>query len=301
MTKLKAILTTILVAVAMAAATPIAKAQNDATAPATLFQYPVAPDTMSSLENRVNYIVPRFWDNYDLSRAIRDTVGFVGAFEDYVDLFRYAHRNIVFTAIKDFMNKAQSNTSNLILIMGIAEQSLFYPGTVYWSDEVYLPFARFFVEAKNVKSEYKLRYRDQIKRIENTLQGIVPPDFTVVKADKSKVKLSDIAGWTLIYFNEPDCFDCTMTRLRLSTDATVNAFVESGELTIVSVYAGSSSAEWMSDSSSSPESWVVGTCDGLDEVYDVRFIPSFYLLDREHKIINKNLTLANVQYLLGGE
>ena len=36
----------------------------------TLFAYPVAPDTCTTLEGRCNYIVQRFWDNFDFSKPI---------------------------------------------------------------------------------------------------------------------------------------------------------------------------------------------------------------------------------------
>ena len=291
-----------LVAATALALAPDAAAQTDDatwTPPETLFKYPTVPDTMSTLESRTNYLITHFWENFDLSKPIRDSIGFDSAFRDYIDLFRYAHRTVVFSSINDFMNKAQSNTANMIFIIGVVESALYSAGAAYWSDEVYLPFIKFFVDSKMIKNEYKLRYKEQITAIENTPVGAAPPDFTITKTDKSKVKLSDISGWTLIYFNEPDCFDCTLTRLRLSTDSNISLLVDSGQITVVSVCPGGYSAEWASEAASMPENWINGYCQDIDQTYDIRLVPSFYLLDKDHKIVNKNMALTDVQALLG--
>ena len=282
---------------AMAACDP----QNDVTTTTPrLFEYPYPPESITDFEERVNYIVSHFWESVDLSKPIRDTVAFEAALRDYVDFFRYAHREVVFSSIKDFMYKAQSNTSNTVLIMEMAERALFGLNMVYWSDEVYLEFCRMFIDSKKVKQEQKIRYIDQVKRIENTLQDCVPVDFTAITPDKHKLKLSSISGWVLIYFNEPDCFDCTITRLRLNTNQVISDYVEYGQLTVLAVYPGEWSQQWVEDANSMPKEWTYGCCESIDELYDIRFIPSFYLLNREHKLVGKNLTLEDVQQLLAG-
>lgn len=272
--------------------------QEAVQAPATFFKYPVAPDTIKTLEGRTNYIVSKFWDNYDLSKPIKDSIGFEGAFRDYVTFFKYAHKNIVFSSIKNFMNKAQSNTPNYIMIMEIAEKALYARGAEYWSDEAYLPFAKFFVESKKIKPIYKARYKEQIKKIEQSSTGAIATDFTFTKPDKSKMKLSDIKDrWVLIFFNDPDCEDCSIARLRLSTDVTVNKQIDDGRLVILSIYPGSYTKEWADDAGSYSEKWIVGASDYVDENYDIRFSPSFFLLDKDHKIVNKNLGLEEVKSL----
>lgn len=282
-------------------ASPTNAPQSDvATTTTRLFEYPYPPESITDFEERVNYIVSHFWESVDLSKPIRDTVAFEATLRDYVDFFRYAHREVVFSSIKDFMYKAQSNTSNAVQIMEMAERALFGLDMVYWSDEVYLEFCRMFIDSKRIRQEQKLRYIDQVKRIENTLQNSVPVDFTAITPDKHKVKLSSISGWVLIYFNEPDCFDCTITRLRLNTDRVISEYVEYGQLTVLAIYPGEWSKEWVEDANSMPKEWTCGCCEDIEELYDIRFMPSFYLLNREHKLVGKNLTLEDVQQLLAG-
>ena len=293
-----------MVAVVMAGAMMVcgidASAQGvaDSQKPTTLFAYPVAPDTISTLEGRTNYIVSKFWDNFNLSKHIADSAAFDAAFRDYVTFFKYAHRNIVFSSIKDFMNKAQSNLANYIMIMEIAEKALYAPGAEYWSDEAYLAFAGFFVSSKKVKSINKERYKAQIKKIEQSQKDAVAPDFTFVMPDKTKMKLSDVKGSPVIlFFNDPDCDDCSIARLRLSTDVTLNRNIEEGNVKFLCIYPGEYSAQWAAAANGYSDKWIIGASEEAGDNYDIRYSPSFYLLDKDHSIIDKNINLETVKAL----
>ena len=39
----------------------------------------------------------------------------------------------------------------------------------------------------------------------------------------------------------------------------------------------------------------MGAAEKLDDIVDVRVIPSFYVLDKDKKILDKNLTFEEVQ------
>lgn len=275
-----------------------AQEQPAGTAPATLFPYPVAPDTISTLEGRTNYIVSRFWDNYNLSKHIADSAAFDRAFRDYVTFFKYAHRNIVFSSIKHFMNTAQSNNANFIMIMEIAEKALYAPGAEFWSDEAYLPFAQAFVASKKVKSVYKQRYQAQIKKIEQNRTGAIAPDFTFTTPDKQKRRFSDVNGApVLLFFNDPDCDDCSIARLRLSTDVIINRLIDEGQLIVVSINPDDYSREWSENARTYSDKWIIGASAEAGDNYDIRYSPSFYLLNKDHSIVEKNLNLETVKNL----
>ena len=151
-----------LTALALSAFT-LCLAQTDA--PATPFPYPVAPDTCTTLESRCNYLCQHFWDNFDISKPIANDDDFLRAFRDYVEFFQFANRNVVMTSIGELMNKARSNTPNLLKVGKAAELSLFFPTAVYYSDEVYVEFAKALANNKMLKKEVRTYYADQLSRI----------------------------------------------------------------------------------------------------------------------------------------
>ena len=137
-------------ALALYASTTSAQVQLADQLPGTLFAYPQAPDTCSTLESRCNYIITHFWDNFDISRPITDDVAFESTFRDFVDFFRYAHRNVVLVNVRDFINKAQSNAANLQKVGEVAERALYGPTAEFWSDEVYVAFAKPLASSKQL-------------------------------------------------------------------------------------------------------------------------------------------------------
>ena len=264
-----------------------------------LFDYPEVPDTIITLENRTNYIVQNFWNNYDFSQPIRNERVFEATFRDYVTFFKYAHKTIVVSCIKDMMRKAQSNKSNFLLIAEIAERALYEPGAEYWSDEVYIPFLESVLDNNMLKKSEKERYKYQLELLQNNLMGDRAQDFELRLADGSKKKLSEIEGkMFLVFFNDEECDDCTIGRLRLSTDVTLNALIDAGEITFVCVYMGKYTDEWAQRAASYHDKWIIGANDEVAEKYDLRIQPSIYILDKDKVILDKNINVEGIKTLL---
>lgn len=263
-----------------------------------LFKYPVVPDTIITLENRANFIIQNFWNEYDFSQPIRDERVFEATFRDFVTFFKYAHKNIVETCIKDLMRKAQSNKSNFLYIAEVAERSLYLPGAEYWSDEVYISFLESIRDYNSLKKEEKERYMYQLKLLQNNMIGERAIDFEMRLADGSKKKLSDIDAKTMfVFFNDKDCVDCTIGRLRLSTDVRLNKLIDAGEVTFVCVYMGKYSDEWAAEARNYSKNWIIGANNDVADEYDLRIQPCVYILDADKVIIDKNINVEGIKAL----
>lgn len=264
-----------------------------------LFDYPVVPDTIVSLENRTNYLVQHFWENYDFSAPIRDVVVFEATFRDYVTFFKYAHKTIVVSNIKEIMRKAESNKANFMLIAEVAERSLYSPSAEYWSDEVYIPFLECVVENNMLKKEEKARYKYQLELLQNSMMGRKAMNFELRLVDGSKVKLWDIdAKMVFLFFNDSECGDCSIARLRLSTDVNLNKMIDNGEVVFVCVYMEKYSDEWAQKARTDSDKWIIGANDEVADKYDLRIQPSVYILDANKVILDKNISADGIKQLL---
>lgn len=263
----------------------------------TPFAYPVAPDTCSTLESRCNFIVSNFWGNYNITRPIADDAAFDVAFRDWVNFFRYAHRNIVMASIRDFMFKAQSNTPNLLKVGSEAEAALFSDGAEYWSDEVYLAFAQFMANAKHLKNDVREHYRDQILLINGCQEGMVL-NLEYTGTDGQRHKLTDLGAESYIVFVSDSGVDSSIDRVRLSTDMAVNALITGGHLAVVNIEPVKYSSQWAAAAAARTEGWVIGCNDKLMQQMDVRKLPTCYFLDKDGKIVNKNLSVEAIKNAL---
>ena len=263
--------------------------------PGRLFAYPVAPDTCSTLESRCNYIITHFWDDFDISKPISDDLAFELTFRDFVDFFRYAHRNVVLSVSRDLVNKAQSNASNLQKLGEIAERALYGAEAEYWSDEVYVTFAKALAGSKQLPRAVRDYYAAQLTRI-NSVQVGSELDIEYVGVDGLKHRLSDLTAKAYFIFFIDDSTDSTIGRLRLSTDVALNALLNAGEAQLVCLCLNKYSADWASAAAAYADNWIVGCGENFARDLDLRIIPCCYLLDEQRTIVNKSLS---VEALMG--
>ena len=258
--------------------------------PGTLFAYPLAPDTCSTLEERCNFIITHFWDGFDISKPITDDAAFERTFRDFVDFFRYSHRNVVMSTVRDFINKAQSNASNLQKVGQVAESALYGTEAEYWSDEVYVAFAKALAGSKQLPRDVRDHYASQLASI-NSVQVGAMLDFEFVGLDGLKQHLSDLNAKTFILLFLDDSTDSMIGRLRLSTDVALNALLNEGEATLVCLCANKYTADWASAAAGYADNWIIGCGENLAKDLDLRAFPVCYMLDDQRTILNKTLSV----------
>lgn len=281
-------------ALTMTSGVLMAQSQMAEQQPGTLFAYPLAPDTCSTLEGRCNYIITHFWDNFDISKPIADDQAFERTFRDFVDFFRYAHRNVVLSAARDLVNKAQSNTANLQKLGEVAERALYGTEAEYWSDEVYVAFAKPLAASKQLPRAVRDHYAQQLARI-NAVQVGAVLDFDYTGIDGQKHRLSELPAsksYILLFIN--DDTDSMIGRLRLSTDVALNALLASGEVTLVCLSMNKYSADWASAAAGYADNWTLGCSDELARNLDLRAFPCCYILDENRTIANKALSVESL-------
>ena len=272
---------------------------QDAAEPKTLFPYPEINDTIKSFEKRANIFVSKFWDNCNLSAPIKDKEGFESAFVDYVTFFRYAHKNVVKSSVNDLMFKAQSNMPNFWMIVDAAEKYLYSNEAVLSSDEAYMLFLNDIVRSSEVKKSEKQRYQHQIQKINSNQLGMVAPEIKLTDVNKNKISLADVTAPTVfLFFNDPDCEDCSLARLRLSTNVVLNQLIKENQIAFVCIYPGEYSKEWAEEARGYAETWIVAASEDADEKYDLRNSPTIYALDKDKKIMSKTLTTEDILNLI---
>lgn len=261
--------------------------------PGTLFAYPIAPDTCTTLESRCNYIITHFWDGYDISKPITDDAAFETTFRDFVNFFQYAHRNVVMSVVRDLVNKAQSNSSNLMKLGVVAERSLYGTMAEYWSDEVYVEFIKILAASKQLTKEIRQYYGNQLARI-NAVQVGSTLDFEFTGLDGVKRRLSDVPAKNYVLLFIDGDTDSTIGRLRLSTDVTLNKLLSTGELTVVCLCINEYTADWSTAAAGYADNWTIGCNANLSEVLDLRAFPCCYVLDGQRSVLDKSLSVEGL-------
>lgn len=258
----------------------------------TLFPYPVAPDSMKTLQDRCSYVVEHFWDKCNMRQAFSHRVKLNDAFGHYVELLPYASAEVAHRSVDRLL---EGNSRNPEYLLGLAQmaEGYLYSDTARMSiDEIYVKFINAVNNCKKIKNADKARYQAQGLILNNCQVGMTAPDIELTMADGTSTHLDSITdAHIILFFNDPDCGDCALARTRLSADWNISQFIKRGQLKIVSVFPGEPDDEtWTSYRSRIPAEWISGAAPDADRLYDLRQPPVIYYLDRQHKILSKTMT-----------
>ena len=107
-------------------------------------------------------------------------------------------------------------------------------------------------------------------------------EFTTPEGLKRTFQPDTTARVTVLFFNDPDCTDCRLARVRLDADLHTQKLVETGVVDIVSITPTEGTDPlWLNATASYPSSWTVGAAPEIDEIYDIRRSPTLYLIDHK--------------------
>lgn len=283
------------IAITLGVSAPVS-AQNDDT----LFPYPVAPESITNLYQRCNYLVDHFWDKCNYSTAFMSRNKLDDAFGTWVGFMPYATADTVHIAVDRLIDKVKKSGPNTLTLARMAERWLWADSAEIRSEEIYLPFARAAAGHKKISGADRARFAAQVKQIENSSVGSQLPPMKLVAPDGSQSLLNDYDGKNVvIFFNDPDCTDCNMARVRLSADYNAKRLLDAGKLTIISIYPGEpDNAVWLTAATEYPQNWKIVAAPDADDYFDLRATPAIYLANG--KVIKfKNLPVDNLIDALG--
>lgn len=277
-----------LIIIAFAILMPTLKAVADAP----LFQYPEAPESLPTMEEKCNYVIEHFWDRCNINQAFSTRSKLQQAFNDFIQIVPYANAQVVHQSVDKLIDRVKKNGSQLLTLAEMAEGIMYSDTAHIVCDEVYYPFAKAVADSKKIKPADKARFVSHARILGGSQVNMVAPDFTYTAPDGSKHKFSEIpAGYVILFFNDPDCSDCAMARVRLSADYNISQFIKRGQLQFVSIYPGNpADEEWKIVAERLPKDWIVGACEDIDQIYDMRSKPTIYYLNTGHKILSKTMT-----------
>lgn len=273
------------------AQTEITENQDVTVIIAPLFQYPEAPETLTSLQEKADWLIENFWNGMDFKQASVDQSALNHAFGVYVAPMRWADREKIEKSIATLLKKIEKNPALLYQFTKAAEENLYGRNASVWIDEAYLPFLEALTESKKLKEPLKVRYRHQLNVIKNCLSGQEAQPFDYIDKHGAKQRFRPVDNrWIIIEFGTPSCYDCRLTRLRLDSNIDINRLIKDDKLEVFFIIPDSE-PDWEKNVNSYSHTWSVGIAQNVDDIYDLRLQPSFYVIGPDRKIVLKNVGL----------
>lgn len=260
------------------------------------FPYPIVPDSVATFQSRCNYLADHFWDFCDLSKAFSAKQRMAAELKIYLNIVGNADPDKAIGGVRSLMKKLEKQPKDQLFMAETAEGLLYSDTAASWIDQLYLPFAEAITANKRVGKAEKARFEHQASVLRNSLIGSPAPSLPYTRLDGSAGNLSaDSAEVVLVFFNDPDCSDCNMARLRLDADISATELINSGILKVVAISLCDPDDEWRDAMKRFPATWTVGAAPDADLTIDLRSgTPDFYILGRKHDIRFKHLDINQV-------
>lgn len=180
-------------------------------------------------------------------------------------------------------------------IVNVMESALWNPLSELRNEGFYIPVVESVLSTRRTGEHYSSYYQQQLATCRNNAPGAYAADFTYTDAKGRLHSLYETQSeYTLLLFSNPGCPACREIIGMLKSSPLISSMVQDGRMGLLSIYIDEDLAEWFKDLSDYPEEWITGYNQDLtirdNLVYDVRAIPSLYLLDRDKKVIFKDIS-----------
>lgn len=259
-----------------------------------LFEYPSAPDEIEEWTERNNWLVENFWKDFDYEQKSVGQIQLDHAFKTWTLPMRFAQKEIVMKSVKNMLSSLSKNPTLLFQFTKSAEANLYSPNAEIWIDEVYVEFLTELVKNKKIKDIRKVRYQSQLDKLGKSLVSMNAPKFEFEDRNGKTILFSPEAKYTIIEFGHPDCADCQIAKVKLDTNFQLEQLAKDNKVLVYFIIPDKDNEHWQEQVADYPHFWTVGAAEDLDEIYDIRLSPTFYIIGPDRKIVAKNCPVEEV-------
>lgn len=266
------------------------------------FRLPSVPDTIRTVEGRFNYVVGNYWTNFNFSDTLFLEIperACEMALVNYADLLSRLPLAKSAPYLEDFLAKASASAAMQNHMAGLLRKYLVNYDSPLRNHELYICAAEYLKEnALDEITRYNAMQDAHLLSLNP--QGSVAADFTYFLPDNTGVRMHGVESpYTLLFFYNPNCRSCQGIIEALKTSTAINRALETGALTLLAIYTQDDSPVWREFIKETPQGWTNGCDNGMklisENIYDLRNLPVFYLLDSKKRILVKDLPLSQIE------
>lgn len=247
---------------------------------------PQAPVMVEDKTERLKYSFNHYWDN--LSPAV-----YSESLEEQFANWSWMSDRVSITEGRKSLLEAYAKDP--VRIAALSEKYLYDPQSPYRNEDLYAVIAQ--KEGKeNIAAMCALN-----------AVGTRAADFVTEDRRGRRSSLYEVkAEYTLIFFSNPYCNACKDIIEILKDEETVfPEMVNSGELAVVNMYIDEDLEQWRSYLKAYPRNWHTAFDPTFtlrnNEKYNIRAIPSLYLLDENKVVLMKDAPIEKIADKLYGK
>ena len=269
------------------------------------FQLPEVPVMLNTPEQRMDYVVQHFWDHFDF----RDTAYIhlpditEQAAVDFMDLLQRVPQNEALSALATLAGKAAVEPRMMSHIWEILYRYWHDPNSPMKNEDMFILLCRGVEQTPEVAGYLRDRAAYLRNLAEKNRPGMVAADFVYTLESGKQGRLHQVkAEYTLVFFYNPDCETCAEIKGMMRQSQLLKELAANGRMKVLTLYPDEDVAQWKEHLPEMADAWINGYDKGqvltLEQRYDLSSIPSFYLLDKNKKVVLKDADWRQVLQFL---
>ncbi len=271
------------------------------------FVLPPVPETITVPEERTAYLVMHYWDRFDFTdRGLIDRPEITEqAFVDYVNILDYVPEERADESLLYTIQKAAVDTVMYEHFASLFEKYFYDPNSPFRNEEYYLPVLQELTRSPLLGEARKSVLLFQLDMALKNRVGHKANNFIYALPSGQSYALYDLKSeYTLLLFSNPGCSTCGEVIAQLTRSNELNKALSLNHpgrtmLTILTIYPDDDLEEWLAYLDKMPANWIHGYDKGLrityEKLYDIKAIPTIYLLDKDKNVVLKDTSIEAVE------
>ena len=193
--------------------------------------------------------------------------------------------------IGELLAKAEKNNVTERFLT-LAEKYLYDPNSPYRNDERYLLFLHYAAAYQLADYTTNPRYQKHYAMVQKNRVGMPAADFPFTTQAGEEGHLYNLQSpYILLFFHDPDCEECQYVKQQLESQHA--HFAQKG-VQVVAVYIDDEVEAWQK--AQYPSAWLSVYAPEIDQqnLYNIKALPTLYLLNTRKLVLLKDVRLEEV-------
>ena len=260
------------------------------------FPHVAIPSYIAVESAAAEWLALHWWDAYDFSQTQKryapeaNKMGFIG----FIHQLYATSPECAEKSIEEMMRRASSDVEGYWYFLEMAEVVLYDASSPMRNDLLWEMFLNHATSSRSpLDEDSKVRYQSLLQLVSRNQEGSLATDFTYTLPNGKQGRLYDIrAPFTLLWFYNPGCSECARAKAQIEATGYLEILHERGIIEVLALYPDGDVAEWRKWLHENPKWWISAYDKGktIDRngLYDLKAIPTFYLLNGEKRVMMKD-------------
>ncbi|RIJ46322.1 DUF5106 domain-containing protein [Maribellus luteus] len=258
--------------------------------------------------DKINYLATHYWDNFNFQDTVFLTQPAVlnKAMASYLQVLAMASQKISDASWYNFVEKTQASQPMFSYFAIVLKDYLYHPDSPFRNDDYYLAVLNALIASpKATRAEKERAKREKQSLLKNTIGTKVTDVVYTLASGKTGRIYDSHTPYTLLLFYNPGCHACEETLAFLKQSQVINSALSEKELTLIAIYPDEDVSAWRKYCDDIPATWINGydknTRIWKEELFDLRAIPSLYLLDADKMVLLKDAPASVIESYLNNQ